>query len=126
MKYEKLKIALLAGHNISFIFEPYLCYHTHKEANHIMVTGRQCIENYMIYKNTDSIESIAFSTQHLTITNNIKPVIEISKYVIRNTELADVTIKVYFLSPLDYSFLKEPLIFEGQLGNGFKFFVRSD
>lgn len=94
-----------------------------KRGKKLVVTGRRCIESYMIYQSDDDIECIAFSTQHLTVANDIRPVLEISKYVIRNTDTPDVKLTSYFLSPHEYSFLRDPLTFEGQVGTSFKFIV---
>lgn len=123
MTYEKLKLALMAGCDVSFTFEPHLSLQTHKEAKKLVVTGRRCIESYMIYQSDDDIECIAFSTQHLTVANDAWPVLEISKYVIRNTDTPEVKLTSYFLSPHGYSFLKDPMTFEGQVGTSFKFIV---
>ncbi|MCU6162265.1 VirK family protein [Enterobacter bugandensis] len=125
IKYEEIKSALMAGHNVSFTFELDFCQHHHPEVNNIIVTGRQRIESYMIYRNIDSMECIAFSTQHLTITSNGTPVIEISKYVIKNTDAKNITLKNYFLAPHDYSALKDPLFFEGNLGESFIFILHN-
>lgn len=123
MTYEKLKLALMAGCDVSFTFEPHLSLLTQKEAKKLVVTGRRCIESYMIYQSDDDIECIAFSTHHLTVANDVRPVLEISKYVIRNTDTPEVKLTSYFLSPHEYSFLRDPLTFEGQVGTSFKFIV---
>lgn len=121
MTYETLKMALVTGHNVAFTLEPHLCQCTHAAANKISYTGRCTIESYMIYQDVDETECIAFSSQHLSVTKDNGPVVEISKYVVKKTEPCCVTVHCFFLSPVDYSSLRETIILECKLGYGIKF-----